>query len=300
MLKYKQSQLRHWIVSDVCMSEHNVHVHLGKKRSSKIKLRYMFLGQRKEREKLKRSIKIGQKIKFGNHGKVTKRREQCLFLTCFMSYLSHFWRRWNFGHCPLTYFPVKILIFRGKILKKKKNCRKFWQNFQNPRQFCSPTMTSVNIRKLIVATKSWIWRHLWPNYDTQDFKSLTQCVKMLGERVLQVWRWYLQRFRRYRKKTRGGARNSPPPPVGRKCQCTPAKINRSSGYVCFTFRLRFGQCVPDWPMLYGFRTTNVNPLGQYSPPPATLKMQAYGVDSLITKMLFIFTYLCLESLSSVN
>ena len=37
---------------------------------------------------------------------------------------------------------------------------------------------------------------------------------MLVERVLQVWRWYLQRFRRYRKKTRGGARNSPPP-VGR-------------------------------------------------------------------------------------
>ena len=59
-----------------------------------------------------------------------------------------------------------------------------------------------------------LWRHLWPNYDTLDFKILTQCVKMLGERVLQVWRWYLQRFRRYRKKTRGGARNSPPP-VGR-------------------------------------------------------------------------------------
>ena len=56
-----------------------------------------------------------------------------------------------------------------------------------------------------------LWRHLWPNYDTLDFKILTQCVKMLGERVLQVWRWYLQWFRRYRKKTRGGARNSPPP-----------------------------------------------------------------------------------------
>ena len=59
-----------------------------------------------------------------------------------------------------------------------------------------------------------LWRHLWPNYDTLGFKILTQCVKMLGERVLQVWRWYLHRFRRYRKKTRGGARNSPPP-VGR-------------------------------------------------------------------------------------
>ena len=57
-----------------------------------------------------------------------------------------------------------------------------------------------------------LWRHLWPNYDTLDFKILTQCVKMLGERILKVWRRYLHRFRRYRKKTRGGgARNSPPP-----------------------------------------------------------------------------------------
>ena len=59
-----------------------------------------------------------------------------------------------------------------------------------------------------------LWRHLWPNYDTLDFKILTQCVKMLGERVLQVWRWYLHRFRRYRKKTRGGLEIAPPP-VGR-------------------------------------------------------------------------------------
>ena len=28
-------------------------------------------------------------------------------------------------------------------------------------------------------------RHLWPDYDTLDFKILTQCVKLLGERVLQ-------------------------------------------------------------------------------------------------------------------
>ena len=37
---------------------------------------------------------------------------------------------------------------------------------------------------------------------------------MLGERVLQVWRWYLHRFRRYRKKTRWGLEIAPPP-VGR-------------------------------------------------------------------------------------
>ena len=34
---------------------------------------------------------------------------------------------------------------------------------------------------------------------------------MLGERVLQVWRRYLHRFRRYRKKTRGGLEIAPPP-----------------------------------------------------------------------------------------
>ena len=33
---------------------------------------------------------------------------------------------------------------------------------------------------------------------------------MLRERVLQVWRWYLQRFRRYSKKTRGGLEIAPP------------------------------------------------------------------------------------------
>ena len=59
-----------------------------------------------------------------------------------------------------------------------------------------------------------LWRHLWPNDDTLDFEIL-QCVKMLGERVLQVWRWHLHRFRRYRKKTRGGLEIAPPPPVGR-------------------------------------------------------------------------------------
>ena len=36
---------------------------------------------------------------------------------------------------------------------------------------------------------------------------------MLGERVLQVWWWYLHWFRRYRKKTRGGLEIAPP--VGR-------------------------------------------------------------------------------------
>ena len=50
---------------------------------------------------------------------------------------------------------------------------------------------------------------------------------MLGERVLQVWRWYLQRFRRYRKKTRGGGLEIAPPPVGRGLsEYFPVHINK--------------------------------------------------------------------------
>ena len=44
-------------------------------------------------------------------------------------------------------------------------------------------------------------------------KILTQCVKLLEERVLQVWCWYLLLFRRYRKKTRGALEIASP--VGR-------------------------------------------------------------------------------------
>ena len=67
-----------------------------------------------------------------------------------------------------------------------------------------------------------LWRHLWPNYNTLDFKILTQCVKLLGERVLQVWWWYPHRFRRYRKKTRGGGGGleiAPPPSGARVKVC---------------------------------------------------------------------------------
>ena len=49
-----------------------------------------------------------------------------------------------------------------------------------------------------------LWRHFWSNYDTLDLKILTQCVKLLGERVRQVWWWYLHWFRRYGKKMRRG------------------------------------------------------------------------------------------------
>ena len=71
---------------------------------------------------------------------------------------------------------------------------------------------------------------------TLDFKILRQCVKLLGERVLQVWWWNLHLFRRYRKKTRVGARNSPPPPVGRGLR------NQFSGFL-------FLIITPLWPLL---------------------------------------------------
>ena len=47
----------------------------------------------------------------------------------------------------------------------------------------------------------WNVTSLWPNYDILDFKILTQCVKLLGWRVLQVWWRYLHWFRRYRTAT---------------------------------------------------------------------------------------------------
>ena len=62
---------------------------------------------------------------------------------------------------------------------------------------------------------------------------------MLGERVLQVWRWYLQRFRRYRKKTRGGARNSPPPPVGRGLRSSQVTRWKSSNKTIRDLELRY-------------------------------------------------------------
>ena len=72
-----------------------------------------------------------------------------------------------------------------------------------------------------------LWRHLWSNYATLDFKILTQCVKSVRERVLQVSWLYLHWFRRYRKKTRGGLKKSPPQ-VGRGLiskQCLPKRAN---------------------------------------------------------------------------
>ena len=75
-------------------------------------------------------------------------------------------------------------------------------------------------------------------------KILTQCVKVLGETVMQVWWWYLHWFRRYRKKTRGGSEiASPPPSSGARVNSTwatyafrftewyPGQVNRHSPWL---------------------------------------------------------------------
>ena len=54
-------------------------------------------------------------------------------------------------------------------------------------------------------------RHLWPNYDTLDFKILTQCVKMLGERVLQACGDTCSGIEDIARKGEGGLEIEPPP-----------------------------------------------------------------------------------------
>ena len=66
------------------------------KKNRDLELRYMFLGQiyaknaKNEPKTLFEASKSVKKQNSENHGEVPKRREKCLFLTCFMSYLSHF------------------------------------------------------------------------------------------------------------------------------------------------------------------------------------------------------------------
>ena len=66
------------------------------KKNRDLELRYMFLGQifaknaKNEPKTLFEASKSVKKQHSENHGKVAKWREKCLFLTCFMSYLSHF------------------------------------------------------------------------------------------------------------------------------------------------------------------------------------------------------------------
>ena len=126
-----------------------------------------------------------------------------------------------------------------------------------------------------------LWRHLWPNYDILDFKILTQCVKMLGERVLQVWRWYLQRFRRYRKKTRGGGLEIAPPPVGRGIFAAMVLIGFNNEY--------FIQTCKDSPALsllrytYNFITGNGTEIWAYQPGAVPGRKAIWGSQGVIDK-----------------
>ena len=89
----------------------------------------MFLGQifaknaKNDPKTLFEASKSVKKQNSEKHGKVSKWREKCLFLTCFMLYLSHFWRYRleNFVHifmryCPLTYVTVFWKFWFGRKL----------------------------------------------------------------------------------------------------------------------------------------------------------------------------------------
>ena len=98
---------------------------------------------RKEREKwpwrhfLKRQNRSKSKIR-----KITvnvpKWIEKCLFFTCFMLYLSHFWRYrlevvYTFmRHCPLTYimFFCWKFWFGGKLSRKEKKIGHLKKNWK--------------------------------------------------------------------------------------------------------------------------------------------------------------------------
>ena len=105
-----------------------------------LELRYMFLGQiftknaKNDPKTLFEASKSVKNQNSKNHGKVAKWREKCLFFTCFMLYLSHFWRyrleilyTYSWDICPLTYVPVfwKFWFWGGKFWKRKKSVENF-------------------------------------------------------------------------------------------------------------------------------------------------------------------------------
>ena len=109
--------------------------------------------------------------------------------------IKHFLKRQNRSKNKIRKITVKVPKWRESVC--------FWHVLWNRSK-------SVEILGRNRWNMTSLWRHLWPNYDTLDFNILTQCVKLLGQRVLQVWWWYLLWLRRYRKKTRGwGTQNSP-------------------------------------------------------------------------------------------
>ena len=113
----------------------------------------MFLGQiftknaKNDPKTLFEASKSVKKQNSENHGKVAKWREKCLFFTCFMLYLSHFWRyrleilytySWDIALYHMLRFFENFDFERENFEKEKKNVENlgfFWnfQNFENPR-----------------------------------------------------------------------------------------------------------------------------------------------------------------------
>ena len=109
--------------------------------------------------------------------KITVKSRNEVKNACFLYVLCHIsaiFEDMDLKFCAHIYHPLppnilygfyKILILRGKFLKKKKMLKileilGIYRNFQNSRyQFCSPTnSTSFHIRTLIVALKLHPWR----------------------------------------------------------------------------------------------------------------------------------------------
>ena len=119
----------------------------GKKRSSKkfrdLEVRYMFIGQifaknaKNDPKTLLEASKSVKKIKLGKSRWSPEMTWKVSVFDMFYVISQPFLKlsTWNFvhifiSHCPLTYctfFFFKILMLRGKILKKKKTCWKFWK-----------------------------------------------------------------------------------------------------------------------------------------------------------------------------
>ena len=105
-----------------------------------LELRYMFLGQiftknaKNDRKTLFKASKSVKKQNSENHGKVAKWRESACFLHV-LCYISDIFEDIDLKFCThihetlpsnILYGFLKILILRGKILKRKEKCWKFW------------------------------------------------------------------------------------------------------------------------------------------------------------------------------
>ena len=108
-----------------------------------LELQYMFLGQifaknaKHDPKTLFEASKSVKKQSSENYGKVPKWREKRLFLTCFLLYLSHFWRYrleilYTYSWDIALYHMLRFLEnsgLGGNCLEKKKRIF-FWKIFE--------------------------------------------------------------------------------------------------------------------------------------------------------------------------